>query len=106
LYFSGGLNANPENLNKMLGLFYPYAVTDIYGLKLIPENLGNYEVEAFNSHPPRLENDLIEAAETNLVVRDSIASFFFHPFLNVSILKEIVEGVKARGYTFVDVSSI
>jgi uncharacterized protein YdaL len=101
LYFSGALGANPENLSRSIGLFYPYTVKDVYGYKVLPENLGNYEDEGYNNHPPRLAADLITTAKKNLVVRDGVASFFFHPYFPLSELKAIVTGVKAAGYTFV-----
>ena len=34
-------------------------------------------------------------------MRDGVASFFFHPYLDVAVLQEIVEGIRAAGYTFV-----
>lgn len=101
LFFSGGLGATAENLGHSIGLYYPYTVTDIYGYKVLPENLGNYEPEAFNNHPPRLSADLVATAQKNLVVRDGVASFFFHPYYPLSELKAIVQGVKSAGYTFV-----
>lgn len=106
LYFSGGLGLNAENLTHMIGLYYPYTVTDIYGFKVLPENLGNYEPEAYNNHPPRLAADLVATAKKNLVVRDGVASFFFHPYYPLSELKAIVQGVKALGYTFVAPSAM
>lgn len=101
LYFSGALGANPENLSRSIGLFYPYTVKDVYGYKVLPENLGNYEDEGYNNHPPRLAADLVTTAKKNKVVRDGVASFFFHPYFPLSELKAIVTGVKAAGYTFV-----
>ena len=101
LYFTGGLGLNAENLQHMIGQFQPYKVTDIYGWSVLPENLGNYEPDAYNNHPARLPADLILTAQKNLVVRDGVASFFFHPYYPLSALKSIVEGVKAAGYKFV-----
>ena len=106
LYFNGGLGANPENLKRSIGLFYPYTVKDIYGFKVLPENLGNYEDEGYNNHPPRLAADLVLTAQKNLVVRDGVASFFFHPYFPLSALKAIVQGVKNAGYTFVSAQSM
>ena len=37
---------------------------------------------------------------------DGVASFFFHPYYDLSILKQIVAGVKTAGYTFVAPSSL
>ena len=106
LYFGGGLGQTAENLTRSIGLFYPYTVTDIYGWKVLPENLGNFEPQAYNNHPPRLAADLVATAKANLVIRDGVASFFFHPYFPLAELKAIVAGVKAAGYTFVSPSSL
>ncbi|WP_233188314.1 DUF2334 domain-containing protein [Actinomyces qiguomingii] len=83
------------------GQFFPYAVNDPYGTHVLPENLGNVELESYNQHPPRLPADIVAAAQANLVVTHATASFFFHPYYDVSLLQEVVEGVRAQGYTFV-----
>src|SRR5439155_12146995 len=54
LYFSGVLSGSTVNAASYVGQFFPYVVKDVYGSKVIPENLGNYEPEAYNNHPPRL----------------------------------------------------
>ena len=101
LYFSGSLGASPDDTRRMLGQFYPYPVTDVFGWRVIPENIGNFEPVPFNNHPARTVGDLIRTAEANLVVRDGFASFYFHPYHEVSVLRDIVDGVRAAGYTFV-----
>jgi len=106
LYFGGALGLTPQNLTHMIGQFFPYSVTDVFGWKLKPENLGNYEPEAYNNHPPRLAADLIKTAQNNRVVRDGVASFFFHPYNPISELKTIVQGVRAAGYTFVAANAL
>lgn len=106
LYFGGDLGQTTQNLAHSVGQFLPYTATDIYGWQLKPENLGNYEPQAYNNHPPRLPADLIKTAQNNLVIRDGVASFFFHPYYPLSQLQAIVAGVKAAGYTFVSVGSL
>jgi uncharacterized protein YdaL len=101
LYFRGSLTGAGDDHSKMMGQFFPYPVTDVFGWRLIPENLGNYENVAFNNHPARTASDLIQAAQANLVVRDGVASFYFHPYHDLAVLQEIVEGIRAAGYTFV-----
>jgi len=49
---------------------------------------------------------IIDRAETNLAVTESTASFYFHPFLDLTYLKEIVEGVQDLGYEFVPVTDL
>ena len=105
LYFYGGLSGTIDNRN-FVGQLFPYVVQDIYGSKVLPENMGNYEPEAFNHHPARHPADLVASAQANLVVRDGFASFFYHPFLGTDALAQIVTGVKASGYTFVSPTSL
>jgi uncharacterized protein YdaL len=101
LYFSGTLSGKSAGSNTFIGQFFPYVVRDVYGTKVIPENIGNYEPEAFNNHPARLPADLIAAAKDNLAVRDGFASFFYHPYFPLQPLKDTIDGIKALGYTFV-----
>ncbi len=106
LYFGGSLGRTPEDLKHSIGQFFPYTVTDVYGFKMKPENLGNFEPVAYNNHPPRLPADLIRTAQNNLVIRDGVASFFFHPYYDLAELAKIVAGIKAAGYTFVGINSL
>ncbi|XUL87490.1 DUF2334 domain-containing protein [Streptomyces galilaeus] len=101
LYFSGTLSGKSAGANTFIGQFFPYVVRDVYGTKVIPENIGNYEPEAFNNHPARLPADLVAAAKDNLAVRDGFASFFYHPYFPLQPLKDTIDGIKALGYTFV-----
>lgn len=83
------------------GQFFPYSVNDPYGAHVLPENLGNVELDSYNQHSARLPADIVAAARANLVGTHATASFFFHPYYDVSLLQEIVEGIQAEGYTFV-----
>src|SRR3989441_8776601 len=49
---------------------------------------------------------LLRAASANLVVRDGFASAFFHPFVDLAPLRELVRGVKKLGYTYLDVKTL
>jgi uncharacterized protein YdaL len=110
LYFSGLLTGGYAAANytkPLIGQFFPYTgIKDVYGLNIVPENLGNVEPEPFNNHPARLPADIIATAQRNLVMKDATASFFFHPFLPLSDLQAIVVGVKGLGYTFVSSPSV
>ena len=106
LYFAGTLTNQPPNYSTMAGQFFPYVVKDVYGTKVIPEGLGNIEPEPFNNHPARLPADLLNNSAKQKIVRDNVASFFFHPFLDIAYLKQMVEGMQAQGYTFVAISQV
>jgi uncharacterized protein YdaL len=100
LYFPGLLGGEPDH-RWMLGQFFPYVVRDVYGSRVLPENLGNVGPEPFHIFPSRLPADIVAAARKHLVVRDGVAGFYFHPFLELDYLRQTVEGVRALGYTFV-----
>jgi uncharacterized protein YdaL len=106
LYPTGALRGGTLDNTRIIGQFFPYTVRDIYGVLTYPENLGNIELEPYNNHPAHLPADIIASAQRNLAVKDGVASFFFHPYVDVSYLKTTVEGILAAGYTFVPASSM
>jgi uncharacterized protein YdaL len=105
LYFPGVLTGAKFDYTRQFGQFFPYSVRDVYGTVVIPENIGNIEPVPFNNHPARLPADLLASSDRNLVVRDGMASFFYHPYLGTDYLKQLVTGIKAQGYTFVTADS-
>jgi uncharacterized protein YdaL len=106
LYPVGVLTGRTPDNSHVVGQFFPYPVTDVYGSKVIPENIGNYEAEWYNNHPPRFPADMIASAKRNLVIRDGYASLFYHPFNGTAPLAETIKGIKALGYTFVSPTSV
>lgn len=101
------INAKASDSVQMLGQFFPYPIhRDIYGYRLVPENIGYFEPQPFPGYRPLYPEDLIRHGRKNLVVRDGYASFFYHPHLGVPDLKTIVEGLQALGYQFVTPDSI
>ena len=101
LYAAGVLSGQPPDYEVVFGQLFPYPVRDVYGTRVLPENLGNIEPDWFYIFPPRFPADIINAAEKNLVVRDGVAGFYFHPFFDLDYLRETVDGIRALGYTFV-----
>ena len=73
----------------------PYPVVDEYGRHIVPESLGYLPED----DPDPLK--LVQYARTLRVVRDGIASFYFHPFLKQKLLEEVVQGISALGYHFI-----
>ena len=49
---------------------------------------------------------MLESARREYVLRDGFASFFHHWFLGVGPLKQLVEPMQARGWTFVGAASV
>jgi uncharacterized protein YdaL len=106
LYFRGLLSGGTIDHTRLAGQRFSYVVRDVYGTKVLPENLGNVETEPFHQYPVRLPAEIIEDAYKVKVIRDGFASFYFHPFLDIALLKETVAGIKQAGYTFVSPSSL
>jgi hypothetical protein len=84
----------------MFTQFFPYPVRDAYGSVVIPENLLNIS-EPYNNNPTRTVKDVLADAAALTVVRDGVASGFFHPYLDLAKLAQIVDGIRALGYTYV-----
>jgi uncharacterized protein YdaL len=105
-YFAGLLGKRPVQYRHMDGQFFPYIVHDVYGNKVLPENLGSIAPTTWHTYKSRLPGDIVRAARANLVVRDGFASFYFHPYLDLSYLKRTVAGIEAAGYRFVSPASL
>ena len=75
--------------------FFPYEAEDFMGQSIIPENLGYV-----NGEDPDPEK-IVEAARRLLAVRDPIASFFFHPYLESSYLETATDALRRQGYQFI-----
>lgn len=105
-YFAGVLSGRPVDYARSGNQFFPYVVRDVYGTKVLPENLGSLSPNAWHSYQARSPEDLARAARANLVVRDGVAAFYFHPFLDLDLLKRTVRAIEDAGYTFVDPRSL
>lgn len=105
---------------KQFGQMFPYELYgDIYGQRVLPENLGN--VEPYLSDQVqfiRTVDVMLEDAKRNLVLRDVWASCFYHPFLldptinsaNQDItkpkdLERLVSGIQALGYKYINLET-
>jgi uncharacterized protein YdaL len=106
LYFPGVLKGGTVDYSKPTDQFFPYAVRDVYGAAVVPENLGNVIPVGYNNNESRSPADIVASAKRNLVVRDGTASFFYHPYLGTDHLKAIVEGLQGIGYTFVPATAM
>ncbi|OGD26625.1 MAG: hypothetical protein A2Y56_09780, partial [Candidatus Aminicenantes bacterium RBG_13_63_10] len=73
---------------------YPFRDSEL-GVTVIPENLGYVDLD--NPDPDRL----LRNAENMTVVRDGLASCFFHSFVPLRHLKRLVRGMKRQGWEFV-----
>jgi len=106
LYFRGLLSGGPIDTTRLVGQYFPYAVRDVYGTKVLPECLGSIEPDVFFNFPLRFPADIIADAQRALVVRDGIASFFNYWGNNLNYLKQTITGLKGLGYTFVSPTTL
>jgi uncharacterized protein YdaL len=107
LFFGGELTGGAINYSHVFGQFFPYEVHDLYGSTIIPENLGDYEPVAEYGNPTRTGQDIINEAQVNLAVTQGVASFFIHSDYDpISVMEQVVTGLKALGYTFVSPATL
>jgi uncharacterized protein YdaL len=102
-YFSSAMEQRLSLEDFDYSQFFPYIIEkDLFGQKIYPENLGYIPLESEKSAGEEHVRALIENARANLAVRDGFASCFFHAFLDLDLLKQLVDGVRDLGYTYVD----
>ncbi|HTY60817.1 MAG TPA: DUF2334 domain-containing protein [Acidobacteriota bacterium] len=97
-YFNSAYERNLGMDRVETGHYFPYTTVDRYGRFIIPENLGYIAEE--NPDP----QTLIKNCERIKVVRDGVASFFFHPFLDIKYLQECLDGIESLGYKFISIT--
>ncbi len=108
-------NYRNEYDDYKLGQLFPYEIYgDVYGQKIIPECLGNVTPKHLGGGVERTIDNILEDAKRNLVLRDTWASVFYHPFLLNSVanggmgefdqddrgLRRLLRGLKELGYRF------
>jgi uncharacterized protein YdaL len=91
----GGCGSGAPDYSRIYGQNFPYLARDVYGSVVIPESLGYIDKHK------RLPADMLATARRVAVVRDGVASFFYHPDLGTSHLGEVVAGLRAMGFMFV-----
>lgn len=84
--------------------FYPYIIhRDPFGQMIYPENLGYIPLLRDPAKAREHVRGMIADARATLSVRDGFAASFFHAFVDVALLEELVDSVRAMGYTYMDV---
>ena len=79
----------------------PYLIRDSYGSLVVPENLGYIANPSETASGPNTKQDVLAGATALLAVRDSVASFFYHPFLGSRTLVDLTGQLRRMGYTFI-----
>lgn len=102
-YFSTAVEQRLAIESSDYSQYFPYIINkDLFGQKIFPENLGYIPLDKDINVSRKYVQNVIKGAKTNLNVRDGFAACFFHSFLDVELLKELVDGVRALGYTYID----
>ncbi|MBB2914541.1 uncharacterized protein YdaL [Streptosporangium becharense] len=99
-YFSPGWEGSSPASPHMYEQSAPYLIRDVYGSVVIPENLGMVQLRPSDPSQGTVES-IVAHARSQLVVRDNVASFFYHPFLGTKPLESIVDQMRGLGYRFV-----
>jgi uncharacterized protein YdaL len=105
-YFPGQLSGRALSRARPASQFFPYVVRDVYGTKVLPENLGSVNPQSWHGYKARVPSDIIDAARAQFVIRDGVVGFFFHPFLRLALLRETINGIRRLGYEFVSPASL
>lgn len=101
------VQVSPQGM--VYGQFFPYEIYgDVYGQRIVPENLGFPALRDSDNNSLR---DMIDTVERNSVLRDSWASLFFHlGYLEThpdwrSEVRGLLKAVRASGHEFISVEA-
>lgn len=102
-YFSTAMEQRLSLEDYDYSQFFPYTIQkDLFGQRLYPETLGYVPLNSDRKISETYIQKIIRNAKTMLAVRDGFASCFFHSFLDISLLGELVDGIRGLGYTYID----
>jgi len=103
-YFSSAIEQRLSIEDADYSQYFPYIIKkDLFGQTIYPENLGYVPLNPNKDSSEVVVRRMIESAKTVLNVRDGFASCFFHSFLNLDLLKDLVDGISGLGFTFIDI---
>jgi uncharacterized protein YdaL len=103
LYYPSENSADKTKKYNFIGQFFPFVIRkDIYGYTVIPENIHNIEDAPNAGYRGLTSVDTVRFAKKLRVVRDGVASFYYHPYLGTSELSKMIDGIRGEGYNFVN----
>jgi uncharacterized protein YdaL len=103
-FFSACIEQRLAIENFDYGQYYPYIINkDLFGQKIYPENMGYVPLNPNIDSSRAVVSKMLKSARSLKYVRDGIACNFFHEFLNLDLLKEIVDSMLGMGYTYLDI---
>lgn len=104
-YFSTAMEQRLSIEDFDYSQYFPYVIKkDQFGQRIYPENLGYVPLNPDKSASKQYIQNLLQKAKNSLYVRDGYASLFFHPFLDLELLDELVDGIQKLGFTYADLS--
>lgn len=103
-FFSTAMEQRLVIDNSEYSMYFPYIIErDLYGQRILPENLGYIPLNDTAEVEEKAVQDLLKGAEAQLAVRDGFAAAFIHPFIDLKYMGEYVDGILDLGYTFMNV---
>lgn len=106
MYFPGSLEGLNEKFTGPIEQYFPYPVRDVFNWVMIPENMGHYVPEVYHGRSARGIDEMLKNARALMVVRDSIAGFFYHKIYGEDNLRLLINEMKKMGYFFVSTSDV
>jgi uncharacterized protein YdaL len=102
-YFSTACEQRLSIEDADFSQFFPYIIKkDLFGQTIYPENLGYVPLNPDKEASRASVDELLKNAKSQLYVRDGMSTAFFHAFLDLDLLKQLVDGMEELGYTFLD----
>ena len=72
----------------------------LYGMTIIPENMGYYDGKEF------LVSNMLRVSAQVAQGKDAFAGFFYHGYLPPDKLPAILDGLRRQGYLFLDLRQL
>ena len=93
---SGQVQVSDDTDKALLSLPYDTISPYLNGMRVIPENMGYYDGTG------RGAADILQVSGKIADLPDGLAGLFYHGYLSADGMPQIIEGVKAQGYSFLD----
>ncbi|MCX6121577.1 MAG: DUF2334 domain-containing protein [Ignavibacteriales bacterium] len=106
-YFSTACEQRLSIEDADFSQFFPYIINkDLFGQTIYPENLGYVPLNPDKAASRASVDELLKNAKAQLYIRDGFATAFFHAFLDLDLLKQLVDGLEGLGYSFFDMREV
>lgn len=112
-YFSD-LRVDYNPANNPGSQYFPYEIYgDVFGQRILPENVGYLSLRDAKDSTTESVDDLIKILKRNLVIRDAWGSFFIHPVVvgnnpgsfNSGEFERLFQAATSLNYEFINVAT-